>query len=91
MCYGCFPCKHPVCLQMQRILFIDETFIIFTFPALHKVIKLAKEHMCIRTVFKIWKTKNQKEEGEIYISNHGEDRLMQLRVRFSTELLGSQS
>lgn len=36
-----------------RELFIDDTFIIFTFPALHKVIKLAKEHMCIRTVFKI--------------------------------------
>ena len=36
---------------MQRILFIADTFIIFTFPALHKVIKLAKEHMYVRTVF----------------------------------------
>ena len=67
------------------------TFIIFTFPALHQVIKLAKEHMYVRTVFKNLKDKEPERQGEIYISKHGEDRLMQLRVRFSTELLGSQS
>ena len=33
------------------------TFIIFTFPALHQVIKLAKEHMYVRTVFKNLKDK----------------------------------
>lgn len=42
---------------MQRILFIADMFIIFTFPALHKVIKLAKEHMYVRTVFKTLKDK----------------------------------